>query len=499
MAGAEQSALGAIAGESYLREQPRSVISRRSVLAGLTGLVLGHRAGRLTAVVPRLDVVVIGAGLSGLYAALLLEELGARVQVIEARKRVGGRLYTRFDLPGHPEVGGNTIAAGYGRAIDLARRMGVELIDYAPRMFGGPAPELVINGELIAVGAWPASRHNRLPGKSRELMPWQIVATHLADKNPLRSSTDWLRPGHAGLDVPLHDFFVSQGLSEAEIALAYDTNPYFGDSSWAVSALMFLFNERWIAEQRSFGQAAYAVAGGNQRLPEAMAEQLQHDVLLGREVTAIESLPDHVRIHTRDGRSMAARQAVCSLPVSKLRDVRVLPGLTGAQREAVRSLRYMRNTLVFLVPTKAFWEADGLSPSMWTDGIAGVIAARKFADDPDEITGLVVNARGWSADYLDRLGAPEAGAAVIQEIERLRPAARGALEFGGMHSWWLDPFAAGDWAIYGPGQVTSLAPQVARSHQRLHFCGEHAGVANRGIEAALEAAEQAVVAVAAGL
>ena len=38
------------------------------------------------------DVLVIGAGLSGLHAAMLLEDGGAKVQVIEARDRIGGRV-----------------------------------------------------------------------------------------------------------------------------------------------------------------------------------------------------------------------------------------------------------------------------------------------------------------------------------------------------------------------------------------------------------------------
>ena len=54
-------------------------------------------------------VVVIGAGLSGLYAALTLEAQGFEVTVLEARDRIGGRLYTLDDVPGHPEAGGNTI------------------------------------------------------------------------------------------------------------------------------------------------------------------------------------------------------------------------------------------------------------------------------------------------------------------------------------------------------------------------------------------------------
>jgi monoamine oxidase len=56
------------------------------------------------------DFIVIGAGLSGLESARTLEENGLRVTVLEGRQRIGGRLYTLLDLPGQPEVGGNTVS-----------------------------------------------------------------------------------------------------------------------------------------------------------------------------------------------------------------------------------------------------------------------------------------------------------------------------------------------------------------------------------------------------
>ncbi|MEE4185644.1 MAG: FAD-dependent oxidoreductase [Gammaproteobacteria bacterium] len=475
------------------------MLSRRLVLKGFAGTALASACGRTAAAAGRPDVLVIGAGLSGLYAAMLLEQMDARVQVLEARSRIGGRLYTRFDLPGHPEVGGNTIAAGYGRAIDIARRLEVPLVDYAPRLFAGPQPALVMNGELVAADEWVDSRHNPLPAEHRHLLPWQLGATRLLASNPLRSSAEWLAPAHAGLDIPLYEFFRAPGVTDTEISLGYDANPYFGDSARSVSALMYLFNSRWIAEQQAIGPAAYAVAGGNQRLPECMANSLKREVLLEHEVAALESGPDRVRVTLRSGEVLTAAHVICSLPVSKLRDVQIAPRFVDAQRGAVAALRYMRNTLVFLVPNKPFWEQDGLPPSMWTNGMLGFVAAQRFADDPAEVTGLVVNARGWAADYLDRLGPEAAGSAVVKELERLRPAAKGALTVGGFHSWWQDRYAAGDWAIYGPGQVTALLPEIARPRGRIHFCGEHTATANRGMEAALESAERAVVEVSARL
>jgi monoamine oxidase len=79
---------------------------------------------------------------------------------------------------------------------------------------------------------------------------------------------------------------------------------------------------------------------------------------------------------------------------------------------------------------------------------------------------------------------------VVADLERLRPAAKGQLEVLGYKSWYRDPFSSGDWAVYAPGQVTSFMTDIANPHGRLHFCGEHTAVANRGMEGAMESGER---------
>ena len=75
------------------------IISRRQFAAGLAALgasaapALAARAKRAAAPA-MLDTIVVGAGMSGLNTALLLEAEGQKVMLLEGRGRVGGRVHT---------------------------------------------------------------------------------------------------------------------------------------------------------------------------------------------------------------------------------------------------------------------------------------------------------------------------------------------------------------------------------------------------------------------
>lgn len=80
----------------------RQFVVSSAVTAAISGLQpIAHSASGSG----ELDVIVIGAGLSGLEAALTLEENGLKTLTLEGRNRVGGRVFTMFDVPGHPEAG----------------------------------------------------------------------------------------------------------------------------------------------------------------------------------------------------------------------------------------------------------------------------------------------------------------------------------------------------------------------------------------------------------
>jgi monoamine oxidase len=272
-----------------------------------------------------------------------------------------------------------------------------------------------------------------------------------------------------------------------------DTSPYYGASSYDLSALMSEFSDGWIKTQVGAGPASYAVRGGNELLPRAMAKLLKGNVLLKREVIGIASDATGATVTCATGETFRAKRVICSLPFSTLRRVKIEPGLTGAQAQAVQTLPYQSIANIFLTVRAPFWEVDKLSPSMWTDGVAGTVIAQRFGKTEDEVTGLLVEARGELANYWDRLGPDPATQRVIGAIETIRPAAKGQLGGAAYFSWGAEPFNAGDWAYFAPGQITAFANQMSLPAGRVHFCGEHTATANRGLEGALESSERVAV------
>ncbi len=450
----------------------------------------------------RCEVLVIGAGLSGLTAALHLQENGIDSQVIEAQNRVGGRVHSMRQLGSNKEAGGAYIGAGYRHVIGAAKRYGVKLIDVTPTLEFFREQELVLEGRIIRQSEWPTHSDNPFPEKDKALMPWNYSRVLIARESPLQKTKDWLNPNQAHNDVPLSDWMKGLGLNDRAIKLGYGMNVSFGDNAQDVSALLMFFRAAFSLDQRkqaSKGVVGFTALNGVQRIPETMAENLYNEVHYGKVVTNIDDSGEQAEVLCTDGTIYKTPQIICSLPFGVLRNIKINPTLTGLQQEAVKKLPSQPVTQLYFAHRSDFWEADGLKPSMFTDGVAGMLAAARNGEDPTKVTSFTAWAMGPNAARLDSLPPKQAADLVIKEIEAVRPAARGQLEFLGLHSWGNDPFAQGGWAYFRPGQITSFGATMGAPHGRILFCGEHLGLANRGMEGAMESgtriAEEIVTAV----
>lgn len=447
---------------------------------------------------PSCDVVVIGAGLAGLHAALTLQESGCHVRVLEAQHRIGGRVHSMGRPDTQAEAGGTYIGAGYRRVIGAAERLGVRLIDVTPMLQFFREQDLVLDGELIRQQDWPDHPRNPFPKRDRELMPWTFHRVLTMRENPLERPEDWLDPAFARHDVSAYEWMRSLGLDDAAIRVGYELNPSFGADARDISALQLFFRAAFSKAQRRLapeGCVGFTAEGGVQRIPEAMAAQLRREVELGCRAIGIDVRSDGVTVHCDDGSKVSASFAICSLPTHVLADLAIDPALPKPQADAIQSLHSQPVTQVYLIAKTPFWEEDGYAPSLFTNSAAGMIAAARNGEDPRQVTSLTAWAMGPAAARLDRMSDAEAGREVVAAIERIRPAAKGRLEVVGLKSWGSDPYARGAWAYFRPGQVRAFASDLGRPHGRLHFCGEHLGETSRGMEGAMESAERAAAAV----
>jgi monoamine oxidase len=469
-----------------------SGISRRTIIKAMGSASL--LAAAPVRALNQSDVIVIGAGLSGLNAALLLESMGMKVTVLEGRDRIGGRVESLRNIPGNPEVGGTAFAPGYARLVDAANKYGVELIDITPTIPYFFNRQIHLQDQFISAEEWPTHPLNPFPDQFKKAPPYGYFNMLMGAINPLKTVDAWVAPENSKYDISLQEWLRQMGQSDAMIELAYNTNPTHGMSAHDISALMAMQAAAFGGMQRTLTAnnpvKGYTAKGGNQAIPEAMANALKSEVLMNQVVTGIRSNPDGVEVHTEDGTVYRAKRVISSLPCTVLRRVKIDPVMTGPQELAVHTLQSQMINQLHLVPKSKFWEKDGMSPNMFTDSLAGMVIAEHKGADPSEVTSLTVWLRGDRAAWADQVDTDYAIRKVIEDLERLRPAAKGQLEVMGYKSWYRDPFSSGDWAIFAPGQVTAFANDIANPHGRLHFCGEHTAVSNRGMEGAMESGER---------
>lgn len=425
------------------------------------------------------DVVVVGAGLSGLNAATLLEAAGLRVSVVEARNRIGGRLHTLDELPGQPEAGAVQIGSGYRRIIELAQSHGVPLVP------GGTETQsalYLIGGRRLRATEWPDSSANSLSGAERAVEPGALPL-HFARQMPALSGVGAWREADAiaSLDMPYAEMLHRQGASqEASRLIEANLN---GNGLATLSALNIA---RTVAVFQSSTGPLSVIANGSQRLPEAMAKSLDSPPLLGWSVARIEQDRTGVTLTSSTGDAIWAAQVIVTVPFSVVDRIEFRPALPQPWASVIEQLPYTRASFVFLKAETAFWQ-DGDSSTLWTDD---PLVGRVFAvsDDPPLLKAWIA---GPSADLADRMNDHAIASRIIAAVTAARPAAEGKLSLLTRFSWGADPLARGIYHHLAPGTATPLAAFPLRMGDRIYFAGEHLARHATGMEGALESGETA--------
>jgi len=368
--------------------------------------------------------VVVGAGLAGLTAADELARGGAEVVVLEARSRVGGRVWSQR-LPNGAviEMGAEYILPGNTAVLELAERLGLGLWDKGMR-YGTRVPK-------GGIGTTQEELVVAMAGAEAELASGEHAG---------ESTEDFLD----SIDIPA-------GAREAIIARVEISCANTADRVAAAE----LGGVAHIDEEPS-----PSIAGGNQRLALALAETLGSSVHLDEQVTSIH-WDERVRIGSRAG-DIEADVAVVAVPASVLDRIAFEPALPAELAEPLRSVEYGLAAKLF-VPLRAPAPPSAVMnvpERYWTWTATG------DGDEPQ----AVVSAFAGSKPALDALEVDQGLSRWLDSLERLRGDLDLELSGAVLSTWADDPWVR---AAYSTSPPPEVAAAVERPTGPLAFAGEH--------------------------
>uniref|UniRef100_A0A8D0EEU0 Amine oxidase n=2 Tax=Salvator merianae TaxID=96440 RepID=A0A8D0EEU0_SALMN len=305
------------------------------------------------------DVVVIGAGISGMSAAKLLFESGVNVVVLEARDRVGGRTHTiRNKQVNYVDVGGSYIGPTQNRILRLAKELGIQT--YKVNM----AEKLILhkNGKSsFFQGTFPTVWN---PLVYLDLNNFWRTMDNLGKEIP--AEAPWDAPHAAEWDKMTMKEFINKHCWTKTVRdfATFFVNVNVTSEPHEVSALWFLWYVKLcggttrIFSVENGGQERKFV-GGSGQITEKIMERLEGSVKLERPVVHIDQSGDNVIVETLNHEIYKCRYVISAIPPILTTKIHFKPELPTKRNQLIQRMPMGSVIKCMVYYKEAFWKKLG--------------------------------------------------------------------------------------------------------------------------------------------
>ncbi len=413
-------------------------------------------------------VVVIGAGFAGLSAAYKLIQKGFEVTILEARNRIGGRVFS------HPinksenlviELGAEWVGASHTRIKEFCDEFGLELFN---NQFD---THLIYSGQYSPKGSWSYSRE--WTKKFEQII--KDYASFTDDDKKKLDKMDWWR------------FLSNKGIPDRDLEIRelLDSTD-FGESIRHVSAFAALAE---YAESSEKNEMDYKIRGGNSRLADKLAEKIGMDnIKIKHKVTEIDQTGKEITVKCVNGSVFTCDYLICTTPTYSLSKINWNPALPEEKIEALNALQYARINKHAVLFNERFWNDESFD--MVTD-VYGHYFYHATKNQKSDKGVLISYTIGDKADVIHRQNKAFKKHVIVESLKPAFGDVSDKIQDQLTYYWGIDEYSKGAYALYGIGQWFTVMPTLKSRFKNVFFAGEHLADWQGFMEGAINSGEEA--------
>ena len=439
------------------------------------------------------DFCIVGAGFAGLAAALRLTQSGYSVFILEARERVGGKVWTHYLDDGTPvDMGGTFLGPTQDRIYALLDEFGLSIT---------PTPN---HGDSLIVYDNKVYRYSDdMPNldESKLAGVWETLKTLSKMSEEVSNQSPWSSPRAKEWDsITLAQFIDAPSRNLSEPARAMLRALFISLFTCELSELSLLYvlfqiaaagNDIEIQMRVEGGADQDMVKGGMISVALKMVEKLGDCIIFSSPVTRIEQNEKCAMVFS-DNVVVKAKQVVVAVPPTLAGAIEYSPALPTTKAELMRHMPAGSCIKFFTAYETPFWRDKGLSGEVIAPN--ELIQMTLDASAPDKKSGLLMSfAFAREAILLAKMPQQQRKDTLLDALEkRFGPEARKPLQYF-EHDWSQDRWTQGCHVAHtGAGVITSYGHVIREPVGRIHWAtSETSTLWNGNIDGAVRAGEYA--------